>query len=269
MAIDLELLGSRYKLSSNDSRMSELMSALWAPFLAPSVGTFDLDVRVLRIGDEWECHSEGRATATQATPWRAAIQARIDLVEAAVEHAESIVDLHAAALVREDSAILLVGEAYAGKTSFALCLAEEGWDLYGDDLAPIDVGSGTITPFPKPIGVKTRRWNDCLWLWDRPPELRPTAEEAFLVPATKLLRRQDRARKRIGHIVFLDYREGEPARLETLSASKATALCGAHIRRISRDALATLAGVCSTATTANLTYSSIKEGLRLIRELTA
>ncbi|MCL7488972.1 MAG: hypothetical protein M8357_12460 [Desulfobulbaceae bacterium] len=62
--------------------------------------------------------------------------------------------LHGAALAKNNGALLLPGVAGSGKTTLALLLAEQGWQLYSDELVVMDVDSGRVMPFPMPVSIK-------------------------------------------------------------------------------------------------------------------
>jgi hypothetical protein len=65
--------------------------------------------------------------------------------------------LHAAALVdRHDEALLLAAPSGHGKSSLALELARRGWRLLGDDIAPLELGTRRVWPFPRAVGVVPR-----------------------------------------------------------------------------------------------------------------
>jgi len=62
--------------------------------------------------------------------------------------------LHAATVEKDGRAIVMTGESGAGKSTLAALLGERGWRLMGDEFALLDLGTGTLLPFPRAISLK-------------------------------------------------------------------------------------------------------------------
>ncbi|MCC2978797.1 HprK-related kinase A [Sphingomonas sp. IC4-52] len=62
--------------------------------------------------------------------------------------------LHAAAVERDGRAIVLTGESGAGKSTLAALLQGRGWRLMADEFVLLDLASGMIHPFPRPVSLK-------------------------------------------------------------------------------------------------------------------
>lgn len=62
--------------------------------------------------------------------------------------------LHAACVERDGRAILMSGHSGAGKSTLSALLAERGWRLLGDEFALLDLATGLIQPFPRPVSLK-------------------------------------------------------------------------------------------------------------------
>jgi hypothetical protein len=61
---------------------------------------------------------------------------------------------HAAALDADGTGILVPGASGAGKSTLAAALTRAGFRYLTDELAALDLGSGRLLPYPKPITVK-------------------------------------------------------------------------------------------------------------------
>lgn len=62
--------------------------------------------------------------------------------------------LHAASLERDGRALILTGASGSGKSTLAALLGDRGWRLMGDEFALIDLASGVLHPFPRPVSLK-------------------------------------------------------------------------------------------------------------------
>jgi hypothetical protein len=64
--------------------------------------------------------------------------------------------LHAAALERDGSAIVLVGESGHGKSTTAWGLLHHGFSYLSDELAPVDLRTLEVLPYPHALCLKQR-----------------------------------------------------------------------------------------------------------------
>lgn len=62
--------------------------------------------------------------------------------------------LHAATVEKDGRAIILSGESGSGKSTLAALLGERGWRLMGDEFALVDLTTGMLAPFPRPVSLK-------------------------------------------------------------------------------------------------------------------
>jgi HprK-related kinase A len=62
--------------------------------------------------------------------------------------------LHAAALARDDRALILTGESGAGKSTLSALAGEGNWRFLGDEFALVDPVSGLLQPFPRAVSLK-------------------------------------------------------------------------------------------------------------------
>ena len=62
--------------------------------------------------------------------------------------------IHASAVERGGRAIIMPGDSGSGKSTLAALLGEHGWRLLADEFVMIDVATGMIRPFPRPISLK-------------------------------------------------------------------------------------------------------------------
>lgn len=62
--------------------------------------------------------------------------------------------LHASSVERDGRALLMTGESGAGKSTLSVLLAAAGWRLMGDEFALLDLDTGTLRAFPRPVSLK-------------------------------------------------------------------------------------------------------------------
>lgn len=64
--------------------------------------------------------------------------------------------IHAAVLSRNGHALVLPGQAGAGKSTLTAALGASGWTYLSDELALIDPNTLQVAPYPMPIGLKNK-----------------------------------------------------------------------------------------------------------------
>jgi hypothetical protein len=111
--------------------------------------------------------------------------------------------LHAAALARSGRAWLLAGDSGAGKSTTSWALLHYGWRYLSDELAPIDLDSVRVYPYPHALCLKRR-----------PPPGYPLPDttldlgRTLHVPPDSLPAPVEMLPCALGGIVFLRYRPG-------------------------------------------------------------
>lgn len=186
--VTLSILGSGFRVSSDDERMVELARELWAPFVMTNDDGGLLEAIVESRDEGWHLVVPDEPRVGARDPWVLASSLRNSLSRRAIRAAISIVPLHAAAVERDGVVVVLAGPPRAGKTTLLLDLLESGWLLVTDDLVPLDPGTLTATPFPKPLSVRDpERWARLSGGWDVPDWL-PPPTAVGLLPATAVPR---------------------------------------------------------------------------------
>jgi hypothetical protein len=84
---------------------------------------------------------------------------------AALCYQRGIVAWHAATAIRNGEAVILAGDSATGKSTLLAALLARGWEMLGDELAPVTVqGDGAVTVLP--TGGEVRLWPDAIELLD-------------------------------------------------------------------------------------------------------
>lgn len=209
-------------------------------------------VQVTPVTWGYELRSPGRdVNVTHA--WQVLIETRNDAVRLGLAATKGIIDLHAAVLVQDGRAALLVGDAWAGKTSVALALVKRGWRYFSDDVAVIETSSGLVRPLPKPPGVKAQPWDAMRGYWDPEPEELGAPPGAFVIPPPFLGTMSERAIPT--WIAFLEYRQGSATALTRVSPGQALARAGEHLGSLGSEELASLALITAECEAVAIRYS--------------
>lgn len=227
LEIALSVLGSGFRVASNDPRMTELVRQLWEPFVSePAPDALPLTIEA--ADGHWVFDGPPSYRGRTADPWLAASTLRNFVSGHAIRAASSIVPLHGAAVERDGTFLVLLAPPKAGKTTLLLDLLERGWLLVTDDLVPFDPRRLTAAPFPKPLSVRDPvRWARAAKGWSV-PEWLPPPSAIGLIPATAVPG-SGVGEYRPTLVVFPRYEEGAEPRLERLTPAQTVARCADNL----------------------------------------
>jgi hypothetical protein len=234
------------------------MYRLWAPFVAPRPAG-EWEKVTIAASPEWTASSSWKGSLSTPDVWLMANEVRYLLVERAIELAPEVVVLHAAALSKGSSIVVLAGESGIGKTTLTLDLLTRGWSYLSDDVVPV-LRSGDVLPFPKPMGVKDRpRWEE---YWGASGDSwPPVPEEGFLVPPPEGRIARDGGSPRL--LVFLG-QQGDGFSWEEVSPGQAVLRAQALVRTPSRAALENLSELCRRTPAVDLISSSSRLSAQIL-----
>lgn len=71
-------------------------------------------------------------------------------------HCHQYLIIHAAVIARDGHAAILPAPPGSGKSTLCAALVSRGWRLLSDELALIDMTSGSLQPLPRPVSLKNR-----------------------------------------------------------------------------------------------------------------
>lgn len=153
-SVTLEIAGVAVQLHVSEVLLGDVRRVL-GHFESPQLQT-DLQLCARRAGDRVHLFAPGKAE------WSCGLAEfvpllKAQLIETILQSARYELALHAAALVRDDRAMLLLGSPGAGKTTLAMALAAAGFEMAADDVVLMD-GSGHVTGLPFPFTVKAGSW---------------------------------------------------------------------------------------------------------------
>lgn len=267
----LKILDSRFRVASDDPRMSEALALLWEPFLTRSDGdrAGEMEFRVLRVAEGWSVETDDYPGGQSPDPWTVLSVLRNLLSGRAIRSAESIVPLHGAAVERDGKVLVLSGPARSGKTTLMLALLEAGWTYVTDDLIPIDPESLTAAPFPKPLSIRDPGlWERFTSRWAVPPWL-PPPDQVGLVPPSAFPGHPEPYVPDV--LLFPRYEPGGQPALEALSSAAAVARAADNLHVPSADpaTLKALARLGTTVSAYAAGYGSTEKALELLEKCLA
>jgi len=152
----LNVLGRHVRISCADPSARALMTAAYGS-MQGAAGAADLDYTVRRAGVAWDGFViERPGAAPIEAPDDGMLMALFD-ADLAIEIQRLRPDLyvvHAAVLAYGGAAVMLVARSGGGKSTLSWALVHHGLGYLSDELAPIELASLDILPFPRALTVK-------------------------------------------------------------------------------------------------------------------
>lgn len=182
--------------------------------------------------------------------------------------------IHAAVVEKGGRAMILPGEAGAGKSTLCAALIHRGWRLLSDEVAVVRVADGRLLPVPRPVSLKgqaieiVRAFAPEAVLgptWPKTPK-GPVAH--LLPPRENVLRMDDPAEP--AWIVFPAYRADVAAEMAPFSKAQSLMYCADHAFNYSVlggegfHALADLVDACACF---ELCYGDLESAVRRLEAL--
>lgn len=195
---------------------------------------------------------------------------KTQLLESALRSADYEAAFHAAALVRDERAVLLVGSPGAGKTTLTVALMQLGFGVAADDVVLLH-GDGTVSGVPLPLTVKASAWPLLAKHW---PDL--LAEESHRRPDGQMVRYVEprpiaRERLPIASVMILERHSNARTRLQRIGATDGlTALVAEATNRderLSARGFASIVDGLRAARCYRLLYSDVLEAAAAIERL--
>ena len=187
----------------------------------------------------------------------------------ALDESTVAANLHGATLTTPGgTGIVLAGRSRSGKTSLTAELAARGHTYLTDEMVGIDLDTGTLRAFPRPLSMRSENL-ERITAKLAAGERTPTGSRP-LVPAEALGARTAR-QSPAGTIVFLDH-GSDPPRLAGLPAAEALERLVAHCMDIADEptlAFTALAWLAATSNAARLTFHAPVAGAAAVEAFVA
>jgi hypothetical protein len=133
--------------------LAERLAALLASFASPPDDTQEpavlLDVQLRAEDGYWVVRREGERIAAFQDTGLLLTQIEWHAITAGLTATADRAVFHAAALARDNAALILLGESGAGKTTLTTGLIQRGWLPYADDVTLLDTRTLEMERFPR------------------------------------------------------------------------------------------------------------------------
>lgn len=266
-------LGVTWSLRSDDPAVAQAVVTLYASCAAPGAEpTRAFDVWVGARGTV-SLAVNGSTVLTDVDPGHALAHLAWEVNQAVIASPGDRLLLHAAAAEHDGSAVVLAGPHGSGKSTLVTALVRAGMRYVTDDVVALDLATGRVDPYPKPIGLKPGSWPEFPDVAQIADDSAARAVGEWLVAPHQL---RDGAVAHSGGVmevlVFPAYRPESPLKIVPLTSAEAVVgLAGAvlNLASLGPGVLGRMAAVCRSTRRYALTFSDLevaRDGIvRLVR----
>lgn len=189
-------------------------------------------------------------------------------------HSHQYLIIHAAVVERGGRVAILAAPSGSGKSTLCAGLVNRGWRLFSDELALIEVATGAIVPFPRPVCLK----NESI---DVIKGFAPQAEFGRLVPDTRkgtithMRAPSDSVHRSLetglpGWILFPRFEANEQTRLLPMSKARAgyaLAENAFNFSTLGEDGFSVVSRLVDASDAYELDYGDLTDATRLLTEM--
>ncbi len=191
--------------------------------------------------------------------------------------------VHAGAVILDDVGVMLCAGSARGKSTLTMGLCERGARYLSDEIAVIDVDSGsnsddadaaapvtryTMTGFARPIALRHGSWPLVgRFAPNSPPQVAEFMDDVWFVVPPDMA-----SSSPIDVIAFPIYDAAASDRIEPITVDEATAIIGdqaPNLARLGPLGIEAVASLVESATTVRLVFSDLEAACALLREVAA
>jgi hypothetical protein len=152
------LVDFRFRLSTPTAFETDV-DRLLGHLSATENGSPEVFLDILHDGTHWVLLRDGRAVDSCTAAVGVIPMLHSNILLMAYAESKSMAGIHAAAVTRGDSCILMPATSGSGKSTLAAALLTEGFGYCTDDLALLTDEPVRIRPVPTCLGLKSGSWN--------------------------------------------------------------------------------------------------------------
>jgi hypothetical protein len=263
-------LSYRFGLRSDDPELGRRAEALIAAFAPPiQDGSPSVVYSIRHLGEDprYRLERDDRRVA-ESDDARMLIGSLLwSISNDTVQLADGYLLIHAGAVVTPSGdGLLILGESGSGKTTLVAALVQEGFGYLSDEAAAIELATGLVHPWPRPLGF----WPESSSLPRFSSLLAPGTEGERHVTIEQIRPGAVGKPCRVQHVIDHRYGPGSETRLQPLSRGEALVQMGSAappLRHEGNRGLSVLAGVVRGARTHSLISGDLELAVQAVRTL--
>ena len=267
------MLGARFRVQTADSELADGIDRLLRPFrIEGRIPVRARNTYAIADGKQVEGREEGllvyrdcQLIGSGARPSAAVASLLTSLNRSAVD-SWNFFAAHAGVVAAGEMAVALPAESGDGKTTLTGACLRAGFDYASDEAICVDLGSGAVLPYPKPLGLS--EWSrEALGVDDSTLAFPAGSSEGFATAADLGAGIAD-GPLRLEHVVISEYGHGAPELVEVAGSEAMRVLLEMSFNhfRFGVHAFQLAARLANQARTWRLTYDDPLEAARLLKE---
>jgi hypothetical protein len=152
------LPGYQFAVASEVQCLHALLSDMFLLQAVDGIGAEELQVSVFDDGNRYPIVYQGRTLDTGFTLADTAVKCLRE-INGLVAHSRALIAIfHAAAVSRDNKAVLMPAQGGSGKSTLAAYLMHRGFEYINDDAVPLLAESSQLLPVPVGLSIKTGSW---------------------------------------------------------------------------------------------------------------
>ena len=181
---------------------------------------------------------------------------------------------HAGVVEKNGVGVIIPAISGSGKSTLSAGLAYDGWRFFSDEFGMLDVQSGELCPYPRPISLKNasipvmKEWLGTDEPFSPEYEGTPKGTICYLRPPVSSINDMHKTVKPrvVIHPVFDPDAKSDIKILTTTMAFFRLVRSSANYGDIGEPAFHALAKIAEDCISCEITYSSLEEGIRLVNK---
>jgi hypothetical protein len=149
MELFIEFDGRQLEIRTDVPAARDLFERTYRPMLVPRLTSSAGRIEFLSRGQGYTIRGLEEVDLTPQLVEQLTDYVKREVLLQFIESRPDLLWLHAAAVERDGSALLISGPSGQGKSTIATRLCDAGWRLLSDDAAPVRMDADVVLPFPQ------------------------------------------------------------------------------------------------------------------------